>query len=49
MKRLSKRQLLTLASAILTLAGAMGSTLLTPAQREAVLAFLSTIIAVFGV
>ena len=49
MKKLSKRQIFTLASAALTLAGAMGSTLLTPAQREAVLAFLATVLAVFGV
>ena len=49
MKRLNGKQILAIASAALTLAGAMGSTLLTPAQREAVLAFLATVLAVFGV
>lgn len=49
MKRLTNKQIVALASAVLSLAGAMGSPLLTPAQREAVLAFLATVLAVFGV
>lgn len=49
MKRFSGKQILAIASAVFSLAAALGSTVLTPEQREALLAFLSTVIAVFGV
>ena len=41
---MSKAKILTIAAAIFTLAAGLGSTFLTPAQREAILQFLTVIL-----
>ena len=44
----TKPQIIAAAAAVFGLAAALGSTLLTPEQRETILATLPTILAVFG-
>ena len=46
--KINKKTIIAIATAVFSLAAALGSTVLTPEQREAVLAFLPTLLAVFG-
>jgi hypothetical protein len=48
MQKPTKPQIIAASAAIFTVAAALGSTLLTPEQREAVLQMLPTVLAVFG-
>lgn len=45
---MTKQKILAIAAAAFALAAALGSTILTPEQRETILQILPTILAVFG-
>jgi hypothetical protein len=45
---LNKQKILAIATAALALAAALGSTILTPEQRDAIMQLLPTVLAVFG-
>lgn len=48
MQKPTSKQIIAAATAIFAVAAALGSTLLTPEQRQAILAVLPTVLAVFG-
>lgn len=44
MKKSTKQKILVISAAAFSLAAALGSTLLTPEQREAIMAFLAVVL-----
>ena len=46
--KINKKTIIAVVSSVFSLAAALGSNILTPEQREAVLQILTTLLAVFG-